>query len=138
MVGDINPGEAVVGDINPGAPAKSHYLAVANSRVSERVGSQHPPKCSDPKLVLESGVLRHGAVEVSLNLLSGQAVFPHGLLYELSIVARMGHHLVPGPWGDTGGSFLSLLSLSTWATVRLTGDTNAPWTRGSFSISYKV
>lgn len=67
--------------LSPGSPAKPHYLAVANSRVSERIGSQHSPKSSDSKLILESGVLGHGAVEVSLDLLSSQAVFPHGLLH---------------------------------------------------------
>ena len=90
-------------------PAKPLYLAVANGGVSERVGSQHPAECSDPELILEGRVLRHGAVEVSLDLLRGQAVLPRGLLHQLSIVARVSHHLIPGPCGDRAGVAVSPL-----------------------------
>ena len=82
------------------------YLAVADGGVSESVGGQHPAEGRDPELILEGRVLGHRAVEVSLDLLCGQAVLPHGLLHQLGIVAGVSHHLIPGPCGDTADSWL--------------------------------
>lgn len=111
-------------------PCQAPYLAVADGGVSEGIGGQHPPEGSNAELILEGRVLGHGAVQVSLDLLCGQAILPSGLLHQLSIVAGVSHHLIPGPWGDTGAGCLCPSSGTLGAVTGQVGDTGVPQRRG--------
>lgn len=81
---------------------KSAYLAVSYARVAAGVGSEDPAEGSDAHLILEGVVLRHGAVQVPLDLLRGQGTAAHGLLHPLSVVARVGVHLILSSWRGDG------------------------------------
>lgn len=54
------------------------------------VGGEDAPESSDAGGVLEGGVVWKGAVEVSLDLLCGQAALAHRLLHQFAVVALMG------------------------------------------------
>lgn len=66
--------------------SRAPHLAVPNFGVPVGIGRQHSPQSSDPRLVLEGGVLRQGAVQVPLYLLCHQAALSHGLLHQVPIV----------------------------------------------------
>lgn len=74
------------------------YLAVSNAGVPVGVGCEDAAQCSNAHLVLEGSVLRHGAVQVPLNLLRSQRRHAQCLLHQLAIVARVGGQLVLGSW----------------------------------------
>lgn len=81
---------------------KWSYLAISYARVAAGVGSEDPAEGSDAHLILEGVVLRHGAVQVPLDLLRGQGTAAHGLLHPLSVVARVGVHLILSSWRGDG------------------------------------
>lgn len=85
-------------------PAPSGYLAVPDAGVAVGVGGEDTAQCRDAHLVLEGSVLRHGAVQVPLDLLRSQRRPAQRLLHQLAVVARVAGQFVLGSWtkGDMG------------------------------------
>lgn len=80
-----------------GAAAPAH-LAVPDLGVPVGVGRQDSPQGRNARFVLESGVLRQGAVQVPLYLLRHQATLPHGLLHQVAVVTGMRSKVRDGIW----------------------------------------
>ena len=76
-----------------------HGLAVADGGVAERVGVEDAAKGADAVSVLEGGVLRHGTVEVALDLVVGEGLQLGGGGHHDGVVAGVGDFLVDGAGG---------------------------------------
>lgn len=65
-------------------------------------------------------MLREGAVQISLDLLRGEIVLPHGLLHEVFVVPRVRGLLIDGTWEiptvTTSGSGSPVLGLQPQLT----------------------
>lgn len=69
------------------------YLTVTDFGVAVSVGGEDAPQRGDAGGVLEGGVGWEGAVEVSLDLLRGQAALAHRLLHQFAVVTLVGLQL---------------------------------------------